>query len=103
MTRDQEQTGHCPILRRIRSPLQRVDVHMQLPSATTDPRAGETALAVALGGAICPVPFVMPVAALRIAAPRATRRTRIAWWLAAATIALQAAAIVAVLVLVVLR
>lgn len=76
---------------------------MELPSATTDPRAGETALAVALGGTICPVPFVMSVAALRIAAPRTTRRTRIAWWIAAATIALQAAALVAALALVALR
>jgi hypothetical protein len=76
---------------------------MSLPSASDDPRAGETALAVALGGAICPVPFVMSVAALRIAAPRTTRRTRIAWWLAAATIALQAAAIVIAVAFVLLR
>jgi hypothetical protein len=68
---------------------------MPLPDATTDPRAGETALAVALGGAICPVPFVMSAAALKIASPRATRRARIAWWLAATTIAVQAAALVA--------
>jgi hypothetical protein len=86
-----------PTAKGIRSPPARVITFMALPSATTDPRAGETALAVALGGAICPVPFVMSVAALRIAAPRTTRRTRIAWWLAAATIALQAAAIVTVL------
>jgi hypothetical protein len=65
-----------------------------LPNTTTDPRAAETALAVALGGAICPVPFVMPAAALKIAAPRATRRARIAWWIAAATIAAQALALV---------
>jgi cytochrome bd-type quinol oxidase subunit 1 len=63
---------------------------MDLPDGTTDPRSGETALAVALGGAICPVPFVMSIAALRIAAPRRTRRARAAFWLAATTIALQA-------------
>jgi hypothetical protein len=61
-----------------------------LPDPATDPRAGETALAVALGGAICPVPFVMSAAAMRIARPRATRRARVAYWLAAATIAAQA-------------
>ncbi|WCB96399.1 hypothetical protein DSM104299_05158 [Baekduia alba] len=68
---------------------------MALPNPTTDPRAAETALAVALGGAICPVPFVMSAAALRIAAPRATRRARIACAIAATTIVLQAAALVA--------
>jgi len=68
---------------------------MTLPDGATDPRSGETALAVAVGGAICPVPFVMPVAAMRIAAPRSTRRARVAYWLAAATIALQAAGLVA--------
>jgi hypothetical protein len=71
---------------------------MTLPDGTTDPRSGETALAVALGGAICPVPFVMSVAALRIAAPRRTRRARIAYALAATTIALQATALVALAV-----
>ena len=71
---------------------------MELPDGTTDPRSAETALAVALGGAICPVPFVMSIAALRIAAPRTTRRARIAHTLAAVTIALQAAALLAVAV-----
>jgi hypothetical protein len=66
-----------------------------LPDPRTDPRSADTALAVALGGAICPVPFVMSAAAMRIAAPRRTRRARIAYWLAAATIALQAAGLVA--------
>jgi hypothetical protein len=71
-----------------------------LPDPATDPRAGETALAVALGGAICPVPFVMSVAAIRIAGPdRTTRRARIAHRLAVATIVVQAPAIVAVAVL----
>jgi hypothetical protein len=36
----------------------------------------------------------MSAAALKIAAPRATRRARIAWWIATATIALQAVALV---------
>lgn len=62
-----------------------------LPDPRTDPRSAETALAVALGGAICPVPFVMSAAAMRLAAPRASRRARIAYRLAAATIALQVA------------
>jgi hypothetical protein len=71
-----------------------------LPDPATDPRSGETALAVALGGAICPVPFVMSVAALRLARPRASRRARVAYWLAAATIALQAAGLAALAVVV---
>jgi hypothetical protein len=62
---------------------------------TDDPRSGETALAVALGGAMCPVPFVLSVAARRIAAPRRTRRATVAYWIATATIALQAAGLVA--------
>jgi hypothetical protein len=66
-----------------------------LPDAT-DPRAGETALAVALGGAICPVPFVMSAAAMKIAGPRrTTRRARVAYRLAVATIVLQAAGLAA--------
>jgi hypothetical protein len=71
-----------------------------LPDPRTDPRSADTALAVALGGAICPVPFVMSVAAMRIAAPRASRRARIAYWLAAATMMLQAAGLVALAVVV---
>jgi hypothetical protein len=71
---------------------------MDLPDGATDPRSGETALAVALGGALCPVPFVMSVAAMRIAAPRATRRARAAYWLGATTIVLQAAGLVALVV-----
>ena len=69
-----------------------------LPDGATDPRSGETALAVALGGAICPVPFVMSVAARRIAAPRRTRRARVAYWIATATIVLQAAGLIALAV-----
>jgi hypothetical protein len=66
-----------------------------LPDGAADPRSGETALAMALGGALCPVPFVMSAAAMRIARPRRTRRARIAYWLAAATIALQAVGVAA--------
>jgi hypothetical protein len=69
-----------------------------LPDPATDPRSAETALAVALGGAICPVPFVMSAAAMRIARPRASRRARVAYWLAAATMVLQAAVLVALAV-----
>ena len=69
-----------------------------LPDGATDPRSGETALAVALGGAICPVPFVMSVAARRIAAPRTTRRARLAHRIATATIALQALGLVVLVV-----
>ena len=72
----------------------------RLPDGATDPRAGDTALAVALGGVICPVPFLMSAAAIRIAAPRRTGRARIAHWVGVATIALQAAALAAVVVLV---
>lgn len=69
-----------------------------LPDGTADPRAGETALAVALGGVICPVPFVMSATALKIARPRRSRRARVAYAVAAATIALQALALLALAV-----
>jgi F0F1-type ATP synthase membrane subunit c/vacuolar-type H+-ATPase subunit K len=68
-----------------------------LPDAR-DPRAGETALGVALAGVICPVPFVMPAAALRIAADGPTRRARLARRVALATIVAQAAGIVGLVV-----
>ncbi len=70
-----------------------------LPDPTPDPRAGETALAVALGGVICPVPFLMSAAALRIAGPRRDRRARAAALVARLTIALQVAGLVALAVL----
>jgi hypothetical protein len=73
-----------------------------LPDPATDPRSAQTALAVALGGAICPVPFVMSAAAMRIAAPRASRAARIAFRVAAATIVLQALGLVALAVVLVL-
>ena len=69
-----------------------------LPDPRTDPRSADTALAVALGGVICPVPFVMSAAALKLARPRASRRARVAYAVAAATIALQAAGLVALAV-----
>jgi len=72
----------------------------RLPDGRTDPRGGETALAVALGGAICPVPFVMSAAALRIAGPGTGRAGRAARWVARATIALQATGLIALAVLV---
>ena len=68
-----------------------------LPRAD-DPRADQTALAIALGGVICPVPFLMSGAAMRIAAPRRTRVGRVAYWIGAVTIAAQLAGI-AVLIL----
>lgn len=70
-----------------------------LPQAD-DPRAGQTALAVALGGVICPVPFVMSAAAMRIAAPRRTRTAGVAFWVGAATIAAQVAGLAALAVLI---
>jgi hypothetical protein len=71
-----------------------------LPDAR-DPRAGETALGVALAGVICPVPFVMPAAALRIAADGPSRRARTARRVAVATIVAQAVGLVALVVLLV--
>jgi hypothetical protein len=73
-----------------------------LPDPTMDPRGAQTALAVALGGAICPVPFVMSAAALRLAAPRASHAARIAHRVATATIVLQALGLVALVVVLVL-
>ncbi len=68
---------------------------MRLPDAGTDPRGDQTALVVALGGVICPVPFLMSAAAIRIARPRRTRLARAAVWVGAVTIVLQAAGLVA--------
>jgi hypothetical protein len=65
-----------------------------LPDGASDARSGETALAVALGGVICPVPFVMSAAAMRIASPRRSRRAKLAFWIALTTIVLQVAGIV---------
>lgn len=73
-----------------------------LPDPATDARSDTTALAIAIGGAICPVPFVMPAAAIRIArAPRRSRRATVALVLAWLTIVAQVAlaALVARLVL----
>lgn len=70
-----------------------------LPTSEADPRAGETALAVALGGLMCPVPFVMSAAAMKIAGSRNSRRTSIAVWLALVTIVLQASALTVSIVL----
>jgi hypothetical protein len=66
-----------------------------LPDGRVDERSGETALAVALGGVICPVPFLMSAAALQIAAPRRTRLARVAYVVAVLTIVLQAAGLLA--------
>lgn len=68
-----------------------------LPEHTTDARSDETALAVAAGGVICPVPFVMPAVAMRIASHRSSRLARAAYWLAAVTIVAQAAGIAVLL------
>jgi hypothetical protein len=65
-----------------------------LPDGESDARSGETALAVALGGVICPVPFVMSAAAMRIAGPRRSRRARAAYWIALTTIVLQVAGLI---------
>lgn len=64
-----------------------------------DPLAGQTALALALGGVICPVPFLMSAAAMRIAAPRRSRTAGIAFWVGAVTIAAQALGLAALALL----
>ncbi len=70
-----------------------------LPDGATDPRGADTALAVALGGVICPVPFLMSAAAMQIARPQRSRRAQVAYWLGAVTIVLQAAALLLAVVL----
>jgi hypothetical protein len=74
-----------------------------LPDGSTDPRAAETALTLALAGVICPVPFVMQAAAMKIARPQTSRRARVAYWLSAATIVAQIATCAVLVVLVVAR
>jgi hypothetical protein len=74
-----------------------------LPDGARDERASQTALAIAVGGVICPVPFVMPGAAIRIArgaqhGPR-RRLARAAIWIARATIAAQAVGLIVAAVL----
>lgn len=68
-----------------------------LPEHDNDPRSDETAFAVAAGGVICPLPFVMPAVAMRIASHRSSRLAKVAYWLAATTIVAQVAGIVALL------
>lgn len=65
-----------------------------LPDGESDARSGETALAVALGGVICPVPFLMSAAAMRIASPRRSRRAKVAYGIAVTTIVLQVAGLI---------
>lgn len=65
-----------------------------------EPLADQTALAVALGGVICPVPFAMSAAAMRIARPRRSRIASAAFWIGTATIVLQVAGLVALAVVI---
>ncbi len=67
----------------------------RLPDSGRDPRGDQTALAVALGGAICPVPFVMSAAALRITGAHGSSTARAARGIARATIVLQAVGLLA--------
>ncbi|QEC46150.1 hypothetical protein FSW04_00260 [Baekduia soli] len=65
-----------------------------LPSPHEDPRSDTTAMVVAVTGVIGPVPYVMAVAALRMAgSPRRSRRAATAVIVAAATIVLHTAAL----------
>jgi hypothetical protein len=58
-----------------------------LPDPALDSRSDSTALAVAVGGVMCPVPFLMSAAALKIAGdPRRSRRAAVAYGLSVATI-----------------
>lgn len=70
-----------------------------LPDPARDPRSDTTALAVAIGGVMCPVPFLMSAAAIRMTGPRSrSRRGGIAFWLSVLTILAQVA-LIAVLLL----
>jgi hypothetical protein len=71
-----------------------------MPDGESDPRGDQTAMAIAAGGVICPVPFLMSGAAMRIASHRSTRLARIAYWLGAATIVAQAAGLVAIAIII---
>ena len=69
-----------------------------LPDPERDEHSGEAALVVALGGVICPVPYLMSGAALRMAGKRRSRASRAAFWVACATIVAQTAGLVALAV-----
>jgi hypothetical protein len=70
-----------------------------LPDPAADERSDSTALAVAIGGVMCPVPFVMSAVAVRMAAaPREQARPR----KATATIALAVATMLAQAAIIVL-
>jgi hypothetical protein len=65
-----------------------------LPHPADDPRSDTTALVVAVSGVIGPVPYVMAVAALRMAgSPRRSRRAATAIGVAATTIVLHTLAL----------
>lgn len=66
-----------------------------LPSSADDPRSDTTALVVAVSGVIGPVPYVMAVAAIRMAgSPRRSRRAAVAIAVGAATVVLHTAVLV---------
>lgn len=66
-----------------------------LPRPETDPRSDTTALVVAVSGVVGPVPYVMAVAAVRMAgSPRRSRRAATAIAVAAATMVLHTAVLV---------
>jgi hypothetical protein len=65
-----------------------------LPDPAKDERSDSTALAVAIGGVMCPVPFLMSAAAIRMtSSPARSRRATTARLLSFATIAGQFALI----------
>ena len=66
-----------------------------LPSAADDPRSDTTALVVAVSGVIGPVPYVMAVAAIRMAgSPRRSRKAAAAIAVGAVTVVLHTAFLV---------
>ncbi|MTD44430.1 hypothetical protein GKE82_09030 [Conexibacter sp. W3-3-2] len=66
-----------------------------LPSAADDPRSDTTALVVAVSGVVGPVPYVMAVAAIRMAgSPRRSRKAAVAIGVGAVTCVLHTAFLV---------
>lgn len=68
-----------------------------IPQPESDARSDSTALVVALGGVVCPVPFLMSAAAMRMAGDsrqrKRSRQARAAYWIGLVTIPLHVALI----------
>lgn len=65
-----------------------------LPDPAIDDRSDSTALAVAIGGVMCPVPYLMSGVAIRMAGrPGRTRRATAAYVLSVVTVLAQTALI----------